>query len=478
MKTSKKNQEFLESEEPLFSRGDSSNTPLSFSHLDSFKNSEDKEDETLIKNLFGEESDLKSSDLRRFFGKNILENISKISENVSSGGEDYLVLDVVLDFPPSKLWEFAQKMDTAKEKGNSEYFVDGTESEVLEEKGLINKSEIEFEHNGLIIQKKAGFRDGKGTFFEYCFECFGIRFGLEIPMKSEYSCKIIVSSIPLMIFDGLKNTYQKVKDILRAIGAEILREKLSRIDICLDLVGIGAKDFTKEFTDGNSITKAGSWSIFGKFSKCTGFSIGKTAVKLRIYDKVEETKNNEMKQFIMKKKRWLCDPEIASRVEFQLNRAFLKKFEINNVETFLNQRFSIAHFLTSKWFRLVEKIEDRTHTTRAKISEIWSKVKEGFKKWTSFVRNEPIKRSLKILPDAFRLQKQILGCLMSFIAVKNLNNPLEVVASEMVYQMLNILEAKGETKISQEYEERRKRFKKFEGLFDQLANEEIFERAI
>ena len=120
----------------------------------------------------------------------------------------------------------------------------------------------------------------------------------------------------------------RVQDILAAWGGGLVTERVSRADVCVDVL-LRVEVWGLELLD-QFITRAIDVNSYLHRDNLTGFQIGKGDVLARLYDKVVEI-NHKSKKF------WMYDvwdiDELAAdhqiiRVEYQLRREPIKRLAL------------------------------------------------------------------------------------------------------------------------------------------------------
>lgn len=263
---------------------------------------------------------------------------------------------------------------------------------------------------------------GKGPIMRWKIERDGMRFGLTarpVHHKTNPTGQVIVSGETMLALGGsMELVYGKVKTWLAEIGLTLVEAKLSRVDMCVDLVGVGVSEFVDAYRDCRVMTltkKSEDHSdccLYRSGRRDTGFVLGR-GTSVRIYDKVEECSQDIAKWAWMVHSRYGgVMPEAATRVEFQLRREFLKDHGVNTVEDYIAKRRAIAKFLTGRWVRFLDDSFDPRHTDRAKNLPVWDTVAALFDQWTqgspAAADLAPIPREA-VNPDA--LVKQARGCI-------------------------------------------------------------------
>ena len=125
----------------------------------------------------------------------------------------------------------------------------------------------------------------------------------EEPHKTKPSV-VIRASGEVCLFTGAHEAYEQGKRFVAALKGKIIHNKLSRVDICLDMPGQTMVPFDQAYFEERYICRAKS---HGRYSSCgVTVSFGKYPTMIRIYDKKAEVlkKKNTMQMFGMLQRRW------------------------------------------------------------------------------------------------------------------------------------------------------------------------------
>ncbi|MBT3191018.1 MAG: hypothetical protein HN341_00530, partial [Verrucomicrobia bacterium] len=148
--------------------------------------------------------------------------------------------------------------------------------------------------------------------------------------------------------------YQDAKRLIEILGGVIRQDKLSRVDICLDMPHVPIDELVSCFDEGRYICRANAIGKLESNGKTIYF--GESPIKARIYDKLREVqkKADPIKTLAMQLWRWRGSgfPDAATRVEFQIRREGLKTRGIDSVQDYLDRRASLVKYLTKEWLRL------------------------------------------------------------------------------------------------------------------------------
>ena len=261
---------------------------------------------------------------------------------------------------------------------------------------------------------------------------------------------IVARATSLLLMQiGPQEVWRLVQLYVEALGADIARNKLSRVDACVDIGGVSVEEFTKELSAGNFVSRAQKstehisenqyqFHAFGR--KSTGFTLGSGAIKLNVYDKLKESRFNIHKLEILVARRWGTMVPCATRIEFRLRREKLKQLGVDTVEDWFAKRADIVSRLTSDWFRLVQGPKDPKHPSRSKTHKLWKTVQQHFELWCGKPSNEPLVPVPTGHVSPEHLWSQVIGILISVMARKNANiHSNQDFAHESMYEILELI---------------------------------------
>ena len=297
------------------------------------------------------------------------------------------------------------------------------EEDVPEElKWLIDRIEVKVDPSGVRLGLK-----NKGPYFAYKME-YG---ELTVMIADRQSA---IRKIPNVVMRangeaclgyGAESCLKHGRDFIASLGGLITKEKLSRVDIALDMPGVGMRDFLAAFKEERYICRAKSLG----FTKSNGLTLkfGESPLLLRIYDKLAETQKcaNPRKAFDMEMRRWNgMIPDQAARVEFELRREALKERGIDSVDDYFKKRADLVNYLVREWFRFTTESVDRENKnqSRAEVLPLWKDVQTAFESWAG----SPAGCSLEPLNleavDVTQLFKQALGVIKAAAKYQGKNN--------------------------------------------------------
>jgi hypothetical protein len=205
--------------------------------------------------------------------------------------------------------------------------------------------------------------------------------------------------------------FNDAKVLVGILGGVIKKNKLSRVDICLDMPHVPLDEFVSCFDRGRYICRANARSKY----ESSGISVcfGENPIKARIYDKLREVKKkaNPEKTLAMKLYRWGGGfPDSATRVEFQIRRDGLKLRGIDCVQDYLDRRASLASYLTTEWLRLTLDHVDKKNKnqSKARTLPLWEAVGDRLVWWGAGA-DAPLDPLPKGKADVDQLIKQMVG---------------------------------------------------------------------
>jgi hypothetical protein len=290
-----------------------------------------------------------------------------------------------------------------------------------------------------------GFNPGKNRYSSFPYHMIdgGIHLGFSPRKITEKSStpnlRMEVKSVPFLEGGNLRHLWPGLVDRVRAFGGRILKNRLSRVDACVDLANVAVRSLQETYDAGRFVSRARAGSHHGVLlsedndevrldartngRRQTGFTLGRGDIILRIYDKAHECRHDEVKTELLRTRRWGCIPAQSLRAEFQLRREALrgmtiigKKDQIETVEDWLDCRAVILDYLKSRWITFYGDAFDPRHTealTDDLIHPDWRKVRDAFTAWCG----EPVgtlsrtERGIRI--ESEKLVKQAIGCMQT-----------------------------------------------------------------
>lgn len=348
------------------------------------------------------------------------------------GGEDTLDAVLYVYWPE---WESLRaKLERVKEIAKE--IRDGSDHELP----LIN--------GRWVMQAEAIVTKGGGPSYRYVMRDGGITLAIANMSAPKGDCanvKVTFGSLVLMTSD-LRHEWERFVDEIDTLGGVVEKSKISRVDGCVDVVGVATPEFVAKFRERHFVSRARKLTdnfqfpddgeplaaqVHGTTTKDTGFTFGR-GILIRVYDKVEETKRDDVKRQVMIEKRWNGEtPEHATRVEFQLRREHLKSMGIDSMADYFERRADVWAYMCDQWFRFTEGAVDRENRNQgtAVTWDLWNRVRAAFLAWAGAERVEVVRKKLRVF-CLEALERQATGCILSVYAyVQGLTNDFSEVSA-------------------------------------------------
>ncbi len=201
------------------------------------------------------------------------------------------------------------------------------------------------------------------------------------------SARLQIGSISCQ--NGTREIFDTIKKWLHLYGLKLVRNSVSRVDVCHDFM-VNLKDRRlKLYNDDYIVSKARKSSLHRENRKISGVQYGRGDIVLRIYDKLQELKgshNLHKLHFFMEK--WGKELEKrkenkslshVTRVEFQLRGDVLKEFfKHGTYNEMIKNIYKIWKYLTNDWFRHCshEIDRDNRHQDKSRLSYFWQTVQK------------------------------------------------------------------------------------------------------
>ncbi|MDH4319522.1 MAG: hypothetical protein OEV64_14125 [Desulfobulbaceae bacterium] len=216
---------------------------------------------------------------------------------------------------------------------------------------------------------------------------------------------------------GYRFIHDEIIRMIERLGGAICKEIVSEVHLCADSIGQNLKALPCTDQD-YWITRAHKFAVFHDRRKLTGINIGKGDIMLRIYDKVEELRNESTHKQGFFAEAWgldTYDAEDVTRLEFQLRRKVISQFqpEINTLDDLENHLATIWKYCTEEWCRLTEKPVDRNHNqSKSDTHSFWHLIKKA--KWKG--KNFCARVTQQLQGDIEKLLAQAAGISLSIAA--------------------------------------------------------------
>lgn len=328
------------------------------------------------------------------------------------------------------------------------------------------------------IVQDHGFRLGgkKGPMIRYLLESDGVEVGIMRAPTYEGTLpnvKVIFGSVALMVY-GFAELWKRFVAQVDAWEGTIDKAVVSRVDFCCDLPGEDVGQFVDRFMarwwvsrargfrthsmmesyyeefgratieeptgidDGAAETTGDDVAVNGTGLRFTGFTLGR-GIRIGAYDKLLETQRNDAKRAVMVERRWNGEtPESATRVEFQVRRAYLKEFSAHSPDDWIRLRGGVLKYLCEKWFRFTEAAPDvrNGHQERATPWSLWVKITASMLNACETV--EPVGRKIEQKIDFKALRQQARGVLATLYACSQFD-PSQIFSASIVDDFLGFV---------------------------------------
>lgn len=228
------------------------------------------------------------------------------------------------------------------------------------------------------------------------------------------------------LLHGAREAHKKIGDLLARLGAgELHDEKISRIDLRLDVAGLPVGAFKDLIDDRCFVTRsrlARPWDNRAT-DVWSGFTIGKHPRELRGYDKLLQQSrkyNAEVIQALIDRCYGGSLPDCATRLEWQLGREFLKRYEIHSLADVQAHLGSLLSQLSTDFFRFTCEpvVSASKHQSRAQVHPLWTAVQ-------TVLLDHAQMPAQKLVPIRYenvnprKLVAQGIGCLTSALLQQN-----------------------------------------------------------
>lgn len=234
--------------------------------------------------------------------------------------------------------------------------------------------------------------------------------------KDFFPISIRIKSECLWAF-GPERAWENIISWVQNYIGNVIRDKISRIDICLHTDELVLSHEDIETFKGNYFDE----NIYRFRRKITGLNFGSRTnnkIYCRVYDKLLEVKQTGKKKwFFTIWKNAGSDCKSVWNVEFQINRDFLKEYDIESVWDAFKRLKTIWKYCTEKW--LVKVKLDHTRIERCSIDDVWIIIQNAFNNY----KNEPlIKREEQLAVDAEAIIPGTIGNITTFAARKGITD--------------------------------------------------------
>ncbi len=338
---------------------------------------------------------------------------------------------------------------------------------------LVEYDGFEFE----VFRSGASSDSSGGSYMAYGLRRQGVRIDLTTKARAgKHHPNLRIQIHPSVIhnYGDEFAAFDAVKEWLSTLGYTLFEggDRVSRVDVCRDLQGVGVGELFDLYERGAFFYRARHESRHGERSmsedeikaavadfeselrngrdavysyghKVTGFTFGK-AVKCRIYDKRHELlvgKPDPMKLLLMLRDRWVDGvPDQATRVEWQIRSDRLRKMGVTTVGDWKARRADVVEWLATKWLVVRQPGACRRNPKRSPVHSLWEQVLAGLREVfgtatgtvkVSATASPASPAPLPDRPERPRLRRGARGYVQSLIALERgrLSTPDEVLAA-------------------------------------------------
>lgn len=231
----------------------------------------------------------------------------------------------------------------------------------------------------------SGIGNGKRAHMDLRIELPGVRLGLAYRQSDRRGNANFYLNVTgeACVIDGALRIHDWVHQTLEELGGDLRDEWMKRIDICLDLPGIGLQDWMgPAFHNGHFKTASREWGCHeGKEGK-HGLVLPTGSCRLSIYDKLRETysKKKELYRLAMGQRWGGCKPLAATRIEFQLRKPWLDQYGLRTTDAVLQNLPAIVLLLmqtdSRPFFCFTDGAVDREnqHQSRSSVHPEWLRI--------------------------------------------------------------------------------------------------------
>ncbi len=330
-----------------------------------------------------------------------------------TGSEDWFEWNAYVLWPPEIWTVLKARLDAAKNSAQDSEKCRASNADIIDFGGCPGLVSPAGAHRG----KKA-----RGAYTAYCLKVSGLDVHLAnrpTPAGVMPNAYFRADGLQCLEF-GASERLQRGRELISKAGGIIHLEKLSRVDLCLDLPAVPIDEFKAAFLEKRYICLAKRRG----YDESPGITLkwGKRPLYLRIYDKKAElmAHPDPIKIELMDKRRWGGIPESATRVEFEVCREALTTRGIDSPDDYYAKRADLAAHLCNDWFRMTAGEVDRANTTRAENHPLWEEVKSGFLSWAGSPTGQPLDPLDRGSIDARQLRRQAVGVLITAAVMQGL----------------------------------------------------------
>lgn len=221
---------------------------------------------------------------------------------------------------------------------------------------------------------------------------------------------------------GLQAAITELGDIVSRLGEISEGPNVSRADLYVDAVtGLEFESIRRN----DWVTRARTIDDYGRSQASTGFVFGRGGdLSVRLYDKTIEIllSGKDYLKPLWSRGGW-NGKDSVHRLEAQCCSAFLRQFEISTVESLLANCGALWAYVTGEWLKLVVPNSDDDTRARWPVHPVWTELQAV--PWEGVGKAVRCNASPQRVPNDFYLASRGLSTLASFMAARQIDDPLE-----------------------------------------------------
>jgi len=220
--------------------------------------------------------------------------------------------------------------------------------------------------------------------------------------------------------------WRHVLEFLDAIGFEVTKDVISRVDFQLTFDGLTMSELAELEASDHIVTKTrkGSWHFSGLGSKKSHESLTladrKAPVRFLFYNKKLEAFGGDVgtvKQALLLGivgADWVNSDVPMTRFEISIKRDGLRAMGVDGVDDLFGGEWAIINLLLTKWLRILAEPKVKGKEYKQKNHPVWDKIRRLFRLHFPGGSDDDIAEWIPPKPvtcDPVALEKQALGCL-------------------------------------------------------------------
>jgi len=214
--------------------------------------------------------------------------------------------------------------------------------------------------------------------------------------------------------EGPTIVHDRVIDILEEAGGFIREVKVSRADLCVDIL-LDDETWSMMPLIDSLVTKAKKFNPWLTHKGIESLNVGTEKIKARLYNKPLEISEKSKKEWMYDvwKIKEVPEGQKVIRVEFQVRREVIKELTKGTSIEFMEKIDEVWGYCTQKWLKFQDG--KGKHHNQRKTLDWWKVVQNGFmgvQEPTPGIREKAIKE------DAKQLRAQIVGLTSSLTAIE------------------------------------------------------------